>query len=72
MVATQICFIFTPIFCGDSHFDSHFSDGLVQPPTSNQPMSSKGFFFPMGLQEWTPKITGEFYRGVFDESNQLG
>ena len=44
MVATQIFFTFTPIFCKDSHFDSHFSDGLVQPPTSNQPMSSKGFF----------------------------
>ena len=43
MVATQIFFIFTPIFCEDSHFDSHFSDGLVQPPTTNQPMSSKVF-----------------------------
>ena len=26
-------FIFTPILGEDSHFDSYFSDGLVQPPS---------------------------------------
>ena len=35
MVATQICFIFTPQIGGDDRFwRSYFSDGLVQPPTS--------------------------------------
>ena len=27
-------FLFSPLFGEDSHFDSHFSNGLVQPPTS--------------------------------------
>ena len=26
-------FLFSPLFGEDSHFDSYFSDGLVQPPT---------------------------------------
>ena len=35
MVATQIFFIFTPTWRKDSHFDSYFSSGLVQPPIRN-------------------------------------
>ena len=33
VVATQTFFMFTPKIGEDSHFDSYFSDGLVQPPT---------------------------------------
>ena len=28
-------FLFSPQFGEDSHFDEYFSDGLVQPPTSD-------------------------------------
>ena len=31
----QIFFSFSPLFWEDSHFDSYFSKGLVQPPTSH-------------------------------------
>ena len=37
-MATQIFFLFTPKIGEDSHFDSYFTDGLVQPPT-------RSFFF---------------------------
>ena len=40
--------IFTP-FREDSHFDSYFSNGLVQPPTSPSPLlvqAGAGVFFP--------------------------
>ena len=44
MVATQIFFIFTPKIGEDSHFDSYFSKGLVQPPTSDTSLKFNSSF----------------------------
>ena len=61
-MATQISFIFTPNFGEDSHFESYFSDGLVQPPTREswdsffadvrtKPRSVAGHFQAAGVEK---------------------
>ena len=50
MVST--IFIFTPKIGEDSHFDSYFSKGSVQPPTSAFVWEFHGEFEKKGPTKW--------------------
>ena len=56
LVATQICFIFTPKIGEDSHFDEYFSDGLVQPPTRKVWWKKNMLSEKTYEKSWNPQI----------------